>query len=144
MGTIISADDIKEASSDWNLKEVKEILGIVKDIFGAKQQQQEAPVSKLHGSPRVIQDNKNLIPHEVAKPMQVDTGQLKIFISDLISVHALKLPEDIKEMQVKDLIGDNFDDLKVKHMGISVSPEDLIDGIVDNSAKALNHMLIEK
>jgi len=80
MGTMITADDIKEASSDWNLKEIKEVLGIVKDILGAKQQ--EAPPSKLHGSPRAIQDNKNPIQKEVAKPMQVDTGQLKIFFSD--------------------------------------------------------------
>jgi len=139
---MITADDIKEASSDWNLKEIKEVLGIVKDILGAKQQ--EAPPSKLHGSPRAIQDNKNPIQKEVAKPMQVDTGQLKIFFSDLLRVHATKLPANVQEMQVKDLIGDNFEQIKIKHLGMTIDADTILDGIVDKGAKAINHMLIEK
>ena len=144
MGTVINAGDIAPSSEGINFKEIKEVLNLVNNIVGKVRGGSEPAPQLPRGSPRRIQQDKNPPPQPEIKNVQIDQGQLKILIHDLIYTHSLKIPEEIKDMKVGDVIGENFDNLKVKHMGIPVSPENIIDAIVDNTAKSVNRMIIPK
>lgn len=142
-----------------NMSDIKEILSLVKDgiqnfkeIQAMRAQFQPAaqnlnqiggtaaPIAPGAPPPTIVQEVKM-----IQTKMTVDRVKLKTLLSDLITNQANKLPNDIKERKISELIGENWNKFTYKHKGvINIDSNFIMETLVEQLGNAVDDMLIVK
>lgn len=79
-----------------------------------------------------------------AAPARVDRAKLRALLRDLIVNQAKKLPQDIQEMRVADLIGERFEAFTYRYKGVvSIDSATLLDTVSDKLADSIDGMFKE-
>lgn len=132
MGAIITADDLKPSTPSgggFSVKEFEGMMGLLERMFdkaiklkqmkeanSGNQTLQSSPV----GVPQQVVNTptKEVIIHQ---KKELDETKVKQFIEELIVKIADKLPDDIKEMKIGDIVGENFKNFKysIRKMGVT-------------------------
>jgi len=145
ISSVISSD-----SSSWKPNDLKEILqsvsGILQTFMSVR-----ASIMKTAEAPQMPvqtpykesskEENIKVIEKEVFITKPLNKDKINNLLRDLLINQADKLPEDIKEMQVKDLIGQNWADFiynfKKAGLSFSLNARDIEQVIADNLIKSL-------
>lgn len=122
---ISSLGDVNKivGESGNNLKELTDLAKVVENIIikvvEIQSRRPQPIVTASNGAPAT--------PMIQYVEKQIDEKKVIDGLRDLLVNTATKLPEDIQELKIKDLIGENFKTLKVKVMGIDATGENLLE-----------------
>lgn len=165
MAAIIEPKDfIKESSSVINAELVKEVRGFLQDvstIVDKISSMRGAPTrttTGMRGSPQSIPSHKEegqkalpappapvpeaQAPPMEAAPMKPNVEKIKQFLRELIEQKAVKIPAEIQEKPLKELVGERFKEFSFvyKHPmvgAVQITSDLLIDTIADEFAKIM-------
>lgn len=139
MAEVITAKDLvipAQAQAGGMMNDIKDLNDFVKNISQVMQQMAQLK-GQYQGIAGTKQETPVLTSHapnlpstkEVYIPMEIDQKKVKAMLYDLLTVQAPKLPPDIQEYKIKDIIGENWDKLKINIMGSEINSSQLMEAI---------------
>jgi len=170
MGTVITAQDVQNSAKvvsnlpalptpstpfgdmNLNLSEIQKLattfesilskVQAIRGMVGEKKQQQQFP---LRGSPDQITSTNN--PPQQQQPSKVktivkktDQEKLSALIFDLLKRGKDSIPQEVQDMKIESLLGENIKTFQFKHKGITVQGTDLVKIIAQQLALAIDQM----
>lgn len=126
-----------------DIKDIKEMLSLVsegiknfKEIAQMRNQQQVPITQAVSGAEPVPISTQKKVEYVI------DRKKLKAFLSDVIINQARKIPEDIQNKKLSELIGENFQKFNYKFKGmVNINSEFLIDTLTEQVANQVDTML---
>lgn len=116
---------------------VDSILTKISQMRGNKTNSQQFP----QGSPTEIKStNERVIEKVVYQMKPIDRTKLKALLSELLIVQANRLPTDIKDKKVSELIGENFKNFKYNFLDVEISSDQLLELITVQMAESIDRI----
>lgn len=139
-------------SGGFDLRDIKEIVQVAADAIKNIKEIKEM-TSKMAPAPAPQSLGSQLEPVPVSATVQpvrpvtmnarVDRARLRALLNDLVVVQAAKLPDDIKQKKLDELIGQNFVAFKYQYQGaINVDGGILLDIVTDQLANSIDGMIL--
>lgn len=136
----------ENSGSSWSPSNIQNLLnsakGLIQEVVKVKGSMQSAQPPIIQSAPQQ-HPQIQIQEKEVRVPMELDKEKVKIFLIDLLTKQALKLPPEIQEKQIKDCIGDNYAkfniDYSVMGKSFNLKSDEVINIVVNNMVEALKN-----
>lgn len=137
-----------------DLKEFKEFADTIKDILKEFNQLRgimptptaQKPNNDFEGSsgvnPTINQTNE---VRTMKQPIFLEVEEVKGLLKNLLVVQAEKLPSQIKEKKIDEIVGANFEKFEYNHMGLlTIDAERILNIISAQTTEVLNEIIKKK
>lgn len=142
MATVIGAADLTRAATPQagalselqQMQRFAETIGeVIKNVMQIRSQMQPPasaqPQLGMKGSPADVQSNTTTVERI---PLKLDRDKLRAFLKDVLSVQAEKLPQELKDAKLGDVLGKNFESFTFLYSGVvRINADMILDKMTD-------------
>lgn len=83
----------------------------------------------MQGSPTQISENKNQQTQTKVIRMELDGQKVKNMIGEAIISMGALMPDNVKEIKLGDVVGENFKTFKYEHNGMEITADQILNAI---------------